>query len=225
MGTREWSSCSGLPGYRLLENPEHREEVANFWGVESDFFPEKVGLKQTDIFPAIETGQIKGLWLVATNPLTSMANQPRIRKAMESLEYVIVQDVYQDVETVEYAHAYLPASVWAEKEGCHTNTERRVNLTRNTLPAYANSKPDFEIFNAMSKRFENSKKVHFPDTPEEAFNEMKELSKGDGRTLKISGMSYEKIEASRGIQWPFTEETDGNVVKGEPRLYLSLIHI
>ena len=219
MGTREWSSCSGLPGYRLLENPEHREEVANFWGVESEFFPEKVGLKQTDIFPAIETGQIKGLWLVATNPLTSMANQPRIRKAMESLEYVIVQDVYQDVETVEYAHAYLPASVWAEKEGCHTNTERRVNLTRNTLPAYANSKPDFEIFNAMSKRFENSKKVHFPDTPEEAFNEMKELSKGDGRTLKISGMSYDKIEASRGIQWPFTDDTDSDIVKGEPRLY------
>ena len=219
MGTREWSSCSGLPGYRLLENPEHREEIANFWGIDSEFFPEKVGLKQTDIFPAIETGQIKGLWLVATNPLTSMANQPRIRKAMESLEYVIVQDVYQDVETVDYAHAYLPASVWAEKEGCHTNTERRVNLTRNTLPAYANSKPDFEIFKEMSKRFENSKKIHFPDTPEEAFNEMKELSKGDGRTLKISGMSYDKIEASRGIQWPFTDETDNDIVKGEPRLY------
>jgi len=219
MGTREWSSCSGLPGYRLLENAEHREQVADFWGIDSDFFPEKVGLKQTDIFPAIETGQIKGLWLVATNPLTSMANQPRIRKAMESLEYVIVQDVYQDVETVEFAHAYLPASVWAEKEGCHTNTERRVNLTRNTLPTFGNSKPDFEIFVEMSKRFENSKKIYFPETPEGAFNEMKELSKGDGRTLKISGMTYDKIEASRGIQWPFDEDSDSNVVKGESRLY------
>lgn len=219
MGTREWSSCSGLPGYRLLENAEHREQVADFWGIDSEFFPEKVGLKQTDIFPAIETGQIKGLWLVATNPLTSMANQPRIRKAMESLEFVMVQDVYEDVETVEYAHAYLPASVWAEKEGCHTNTERRVNLTRNTLPAFGNSKPDFQIFVEMSKRFENSKKIHFPETPEGAFNEMKELSKGEGRTLDISGMSYDKIEASRGIQWPFKEGSDGNVVKGEQRLY------
>ena len=219
MGTREWSGCSGLPGYRLLENAEHREQVADFWGIDSEFFPEKVGLKQTDIFPAIETGQIKGLWLVATNPLTSMANQPRIRKAMESLEFVMVQDVYEDVETVEYAHAYLPASVWAEKEGCHTNTERRVNITRNTLPAFGNSKPDFQIFNEMSKRFDNSEKIDFPATPEGAFNEMRELSKGDGRTLNITGMSYDKIEKARGIQWPFKEDAQSGELKGQPRLY------
>ena len=219
MGTREWSSCSGLPGYRLLENAEHREQVADFWGIDSEFFPEKVGLKQTDIFPAIETGQIKGLWLVATNPLTSMANQPRIRKAMESLEFVMVQDVYEDVETVEYAHAYLPASVWAEKEGCHTNTERRVNITRNTLPAFGNSKPDFQIFNEMSKRFDNSEKIDFPATPEGAFNEMRELSKGDGRTLNITGMTYDKIEKARGIQWPFKEDAESGELKGQPRLY------
>ena len=217
MGTREWSSCSGLPGYRLLERPNDREHIANFWGIEPEFFPEKVGLKQTDIFPAIETGQIKGLWLVATNPLTSMANQPRIRKMMDKLEYLIVQDVYEDVETTQYAHMYFPASVWAEKEGCHTNTERRVNLTRNALKPYANSKPDFWIFNQMAKRFENSARIHFPESTEEAFDEMKELSKGAGRTLDISGMSYDKIEAARGIQWPYSEDADG--LKGEPRLY------
>lgn len=223
MGTREWSSCSGLPGYRLLENPKHREQVADFWNVDSDFFPEKVGLKQTDIFPAIETGQIKGMWLVATNPLTSMANQGRIRKIMEKLDFLIVQDVYQDVETVEFAHAYLPAAVWAEKQGCHTNTERRVNLTRNALPAYADSKPDFWIFNQMAKRFENSKRMQFPDDTESAFEEMKQLSKaeeGERRTLDISGMSYDLIEAKRGIQWPYRDEkASAGEDKGEPRLY------
>lgn len=224
MGTREWSSCSGLPGYRFLENQEHREQIADFWGVDSEFFPEKVGLKQTDIFPAIETGQIKGLWLVATNPLTSMANQARIRKAMESLEFVIVQDVYEDVETVEYAHAYLPASVWAEKEGCHTNTERRVNLTRGALPAFGNSKPDLAIFNAMAKRFDNGSVIDFPENAEGAFNEMRELSKGAGRTLDISAMTYDKIEAARGIQWPFKDghenaDKEGTQIKGDPRLY------
>ncbi len=80
MGTREWSSCSGLPGYRSLDNPDHRQEVAEFWGVDEAFFPEQRGLFQTDIFPAIETGQIKALWIVATNPMTSMANSARIRK-------------------------------------------------------------------------------------------------------------------------------------------------
>jgi assimilatory nitrate reductase catalytic subunit len=138
--------------------------------------------------------------------MTSMANQPRIRKAMENLEFLVVQDVYSDVETNQYAHVYFPAAVWAEKEGCHTNTERRVNLTRNVLKPYADSKPDFWIFNQMAKRFEDRNKIRFPETPEGAFDEMKHLSKGAGRTLDISGMSYDRIEAARGIQWPYSEE-------------------
>ena len=166
MGTREWSSCSGLPGYRYLENEEDRQEIADFWGIDPEFFPKKRGLAETDIFPAIETGEIKGLWLVATNPMTSMPNTPRIRKAMEKLEFLVVQDCYEDVETNQYSHVYFPASVWAEKEGCHTNTERRVNLTRNAMPAYANSKPDFWIFNQMAKRFDNGHVIHFPEKPE-----------------------------------------------------------
>ncbi|WP_372722328.1 molybdopterin oxidoreductase family protein [Immundisolibacter sp.] len=206
MGTREWSSCSGLPGYRLLEKQADREHVADFWGIDEAFFPPARGLAQTDIFPAIETGQIKGLWLVATNPMTSMPNQPRIRKAMENLEFLVVQDVYEDVETNKYSHVFLPAAVWAEKEGCHTNTERRVNLTRNVLEPYADSKADFWIFNELSKRFADRNTIHFPATPEGAFEEMKVLSRGAGRTLDISGMSYDRIHAARGIQWPYSEE-------------------
>lgn len=204
MGTREWSACSGLPGYRLLEKEKDRKTVAEFWGVDESFFPPKRGMAQTDIFPAIEDGRIKGLWLVATNPMTSMPNQPRIRKAMQQLEFLVVQDVYEDVESTQYAHVYLPAAVWAEKEGCHTNTERRVNLTRNVLKPFADSKPDFWIFNQMAKRFEDRNKIHFPETPEGAFEEMKALSVGAGRTLDISGMSYDRIEAARGIQWPYS---------------------
>ncbi len=217
MGTREWSSCSGLPGYRALKNTRHRQEIANFWGVDESFFPEKRGLTQTDIFPAIESGEIRGLWLVATNPLTSMANQPRIRKMFEKLDFLIVQDVYEDVETNEYADVFLPAAVWAEKEGCHTNTERRVNLTRNVIAPYGDSKPDFWIFNQMAKRFENGNKIYFPETPEGAFEEMKHLSIGAGRTLDISGMSYDKIEQAKGIQWPYSQGDDS--LKGSPRLY------
>jgi len=217
MGTREWSSCSGLPGYRYLEKPEDREFIADYWGIDSDFFPEKRGLAETDIFPAIETGQIKGLWLVATNPMTSMPNTPRIRKALEKLDFLVVQDAYADVETTQYAHMFLPAAVWAEKEGCFTNTERRVNLVRPVMPPKGNNKADFWIFKELAKRFPNGEKIHFPDTAAEAFEEMAELSKGDGRTLNISGMTHEKLEEARGIQWPFKEGVDG--LKGEPRLY------
>jgi len=213
MGTREWSSCSGLPGYRTLEKEKDREEIAKFWGIDPEFFPKQRGMFMTDILPAIETGEIKGLWLIATNPMTSMPNTARIRKTLEKLEFLVVQDAYQDVETNEYSHVFLPAAVWAEKEGCFTNTERRVNLIRNVCAPHGDSKPDLWIFNEMAKRFEQGRKVRFPETAEGAFNEMKQLSKG--RFLDISGMSYAKIEQSRGLQWPCTH----GAAKGVPRLY------
>lgn len=220
MGTREWSSCSGLPGYRALEKAEEREEIARFWGIDPEFFPKQRGLAETDIFPAIETGQIKGLWLVATNPMTSMANTPRIRKTLEKLEFLVVQDSYADVETTQYAHLFLPAATWAEKEGVFTNTERRVNIIRQVKPPHANCKSDLQIFNDLAKRFEQAQKIKFPEQPDQVFEEMKILSKG--RLVDISGMSHDLIEENRGIQWPYTEEQLKNgerPAKGGQRLY------
>ncbi|SJM95296.1 Nitrate reductase NarB [Crenothrix polyspora] len=217
MGTREWSSCSGLPGYRALEKAKDREEIANFWGIDPEFFPKKRGLTETDIFPAIETGEIKGLWLVATNPMTSMANTPRIRKTLEKLEFLVVQDAYIDVETAQYAHVFLPAGIWAEKEGVFTNTERRVNITRQVTPPFEDSKSDMQIFNELAKRFDNGQKIHFPERPVDVFEEMKMLSKG--RLCDISGMSHDLIEQQRGIQWPYTEEQAAQGAKGTQRLY------
>jgi ferredoxin-nitrate reductase len=220
MGTREWSSCSGLPGYRALENAQHREEVGAFWGIDPQFFPEKRGLTQTDIFPAIESGQIKALWLVATNPLTSMPNTSRIRKTLEKLEYCVVQDAYADVESAQYAHAFFPASVWAEKDGCFTNTERRVNRVTPVTAPLANSKPDLWIFNQMAKRWDQGRTMTFPESAEDVFEEMKALSVGTGangkpRMLDISGMDYDKIIEQRGIQWPMR----AGDATGEQRLY------
>jgi predicted molibdopterin-dependent oxidoreductase YjgC len=217
MGTREWSSCSGLPGYRALEKAEDREEIAKFWGIDPEFFPKKRGLTETDIFPAIETGEIKGLWLVATNPMTSMANTARIRKTLEKLEFLVVQDAYTDVETSQYAHIFLPAGIWAEKEGVFTNTERRVNITRQVTPPFEDSKSDMQIFNELAKRFDNGQKIHFPERPVDVFEEMKTLSKG--RLCDISGMSHDLIEQERGIQWPYTEEHAAQGAKGTQRLY------
>ena len=214
MGTREWSSCSGLPGYRALENEQDRKDIAEFWGIDATFFPEKRGMFMTDILPAIESGQVKGLWLIATNPMTSMANTPRIRKMLEKLEFLVVQDAYRDVETNEYSHVFLPAAVWAEKEGCFTNTERRVNLIRNVCAPHGDSKTDLWIFNEVASRFEQGRKINFPETAEGVFDELKDLSRG--RMLDYSGMSYDSIEASRGIQWPCNERTSPG---GSQRLY------
>jgi assimilatory nitrate reductase catalytic subunit len=115
MGTREWSSCSGLPGYRALENEKDRSEIAEFWGIDVEKFPKKRGMFMTDILPAIETGEIRGLWLIATNPMTSMANTDLMRKLLAKLDFMVVQDAYADVETNQYSHVFLPSAVWAEK--------------------------------------------------------------------------------------------------------------
>jgi ferredoxin-nitrate reductase len=220
MGTREWSSCSGLPGYRVLENAQHREEVGKFWGVDPEFFPKKRGLFMTDIFPAIESGEIKALWLVATNPLTSMPNTGRIRRALEKLEFCVVQDAFADVESAQYAHVFFPASLWAEKDGCFTNTERRVNRVTPVTAPLANSKPDLWIFNQLAKRWEQGRNMTFPDTAAAVFEEMKALSVGVGangqpRMLDISGMDYDSILKQRGIQWPMREGDE----TGTARLY------
>lgn len=220
MGTREWSSCSGLPNYRVLENPQHREEVAKFWNVDPEFFPKKRGMYQTDIYQAMEAGQIKGMWLIATNPMSSLPNTARIRKAMEKLEFCCVQDCYQDTESAQYAHLYLPAGTWAEKEGVMTNTERRINLINPIATPPGEAKPDLWIFNRVAERFNKEGKVKFPEKAAEVFLEMGELSKG--RLADISGMNHELLEKSRGVQWPYTAEqaAQGEAPpKGGKRLY------
>lgn len=220
MGTREWSSCSGLPNYRYLENEQDREEIAKFWNVDVDFFPKKRGMFQTDIYHAIESGQIKGIWLIATNPLTSLPNSSRVRKAMEKLEFCAVQDCYQDSESNQYAHLYLPAGTWAEKEGVMTNTERRINLVKPISKPPGQAKPDLWVFNRMAERFNTANKISFPEHSPEIFLEMGKLSRG--RLSDISGMNHELIEKSRGIQWPYTKEQadQGEAPpKGGKRLY------
>ncbi|MEE9447931.1 MAG: nitrate reductase [Arenicellales bacterium] len=220
MGTREWSSCSGLPNYRQLESAEDRAEIAEFWNVDEAFFPKKRGMFQTDIYRAIETGEIKGLWLIATNPLSSLPDTARIRKSMAKLEFVAVQDCYEDTESAQYAHVFLPAGTWAEKHGVMTNTERRVNLVQPLVAPPENAKPDLWIFNQMAKRFNSESKVNFPENADEIFLEMGGLSKG--RLSDISGMTHEKILEHKGIQWPYTEAQSEQGIapeKGGVRLY------
>jgi ferredoxin-nitrate reductase len=220
MGTREWSSCSGLPNYRVLENPEHRNEIAKFWNVDPEFFPKKRGMYQTDIYQAMEAGQIKGLWLIATNPMSSLPNTARIRKAMEQLDFCCVQDCYQDTESAQYAHVYLPAGTWAEKDGVMTNTERRINRVKPIMTPPGEAKPDLWVFNRVAERFNTAGKVNFPEKAGDIFLEMGELSKG--RLADISGMDHELLEQNRGVQWPYTavqRERGEAPPKGGKRLY------
>ncbi|MCK5727226.1 MAG: nitrate reductase [Thiotrichaceae bacterium] len=220
MGTREWSSCSGLPNHRFLENAQDREDIAKFWNVDPEFFPKKRGMLQTDIYQAMELGQIKGLWLIATNPMTSLPNTARIRRAMEQLEFCVIQDCYADTESAQYGTVYLPAGTWAEKDGVMTNTERRINVVKPVVKPHGNSKPDLWIFNRMAERFNEEGKVNFSEKASDIFLEMGVLS--EGRLSDNSGMTHALIEENRGIQWPYTKiqaENGEAPAKGGVRLY------
>ena len=179
-----WARASGrrargCPATARWRTQKHRERSRKFWGVDPEFFPKKRGLFMTDIFPAIETGQIKGLWLIATNPMTSMPNTPRIRKTLEKLEFLVVQDAYADVETTQYAHVYLPAALWG-REGRRLHQHRAAREPRAQGHRAARATPSPTSGSSTSSRSASSRAatMTFPETTAEVFDEMRELSKG-----------------------------------------------
>jgi assimilatory nitrate reductase catalytic subunit len=204
MGTRESGFASSLPGYRKFENPMHRRELAALWGIEEEIIPQARGLAYPDIIEGVLREKIKGLWIIATNPLVSFPNQNYLLDALENLDFFVVQDGYHPIPTSEVADLVLPAAVWGEKEGTFTNSERRVSKVNKAVDPPGEAKPDFEIFLMIAKEL-GVYECLFPGwtKPEDAFNEWKNVSRG--RLCDYSGLTYEFIEKYGGIQWPFKE--------------------
>ena len=214
MGTRETGFTSSLPGYRNFASSYDREEYATLVNVPVDDVPTKRGYSYPQIIDAIETGEIKALWLVATNPLVSYPDQKKLRRALNKLELLVVQDAFKS-ETSLKADVIFSAATWSEKEGTYTNSERRCNYARKAVEPLADTKSDFDIVLEFSKYFEglNEKLYANWSEPRDAFNEWKKVS--SGRLCDYSGMSYELIEELGGIQWPCNEKYP----KGKARLY------
>ncbi len=204
MGTRESGFASSLPGYRKFENAEHRRELAALWGIAEEMIPSSRGLAYPDIIENVLSGRIKGLWVIATNPLVSFPNQAFLRQALENLEFLVVQDGYHPIPTSEAAHLVLPAAVWGEKEGTFTNSERRVSKVNKAVDPPAEAKPDFDIFLMIARELGVYDRL-FPGwtKPADAFEEWKKVSRG--RLCDYSGLSYALLEQHGGVQWPYPE--------------------
>src|SRR6267378_2952276 len=145
MGGREVGYlCGQLPGYREVTNPQHREEIARVWGVRSKRIQPKPGLDAVRMFEALESGKLKALWIVGTNPLATMPNSNAVRRALERARLVVVQDCYHPTETSQLAHVLLPAAMSLEVEGTMTNSERRISLLQPCLPPPGDARPDWE---------------------------------------------------------------------------------
>lgn len=132
MGGRETGSLSNLlPGHRDAGNAEHRAQVADYWGVDS--LPANPGLSAIELFEQLQRGTIKALWIACTNPAQSLPDQNRVRQALESCPFVVLQEAFKTTETARFADLLLPAASWGEKEGTVTNSERRISNVRKAI--------------------------------------------------------------------------------------------
>lgn len=202
MGTREAGFSSSLPGYRKFEKESDRQELAAFWGINTERIPSKRGLAYPDIIEAVLAKKIRALWVIATNPIVSFPNVDVLRQALSNLEFFVVQDAFHPTPTSELAHLVLPAGTWGEKEGTYTNSERRVSKVNRVLEPAGNARSDFDIFLNIAEEL-GCKDELFPgwSTPKDAFAEWTRVS--EGRLCDYSGITYEALEEFGGIQWPY----------------------
>ncbi|MGH9225102.1 MAG: molybdopterin oxidoreductase family protein [Acidimicrobiales bacterium] len=200
MGVRESGGTASLPGYRSFDNPDDRAELAARWGLPVGRIPSARGRAYPDIIDGVLDGTIKGLWIIATNPPVSFPNRARLERALRQLDLLVVQDGFH-TPTTALAHLVLPAAIWGEKDGTYTNSERRVSRVRKAVEPPGLAKSDFDIFLAVAQAAGVRDELFGGWTgPEDAFREWGRISAG--RPCDYSGMSWDTVEASGGLQWP-----------------------
>lgn len=210
MGGREVGGMANLlAAHKDLENPEHRKEVSDFWGGKE--IQAEPGYTATEMFDALDKGDLKAIWIICTNPVVSMPNAKKIERALENASFVVVQDISHSSETTKYADLLLPAAGWLEKEGTMTNSERRISYLPRVIDAPGEALPDAEILwkfaQAMDYNGFNYKSAS------EVYDEHCLLTKGTN--IDISGLSYDRLKTEGSFQWPVPHNTH----PGTPRLF------
>ncbi|MDH5648766.1 MAG: nitrate reductase [Gammaproteobacteria bacterium] len=243
MSNREAGASSALAGYRNYYNPDHTGWLEDFWNVPRGKIPPHKPTPITsnrdyqNINSHVEmlrNGQLNLFWIQCTNPAVTL---PDLNKFLSYVDFnnpnrpfVVVQDIYEPMECTHFADLFLPAAMWGEKTGVYTCSERKVNLGRQAvLPAGYELRSqgygaysDLEITGmvaqkiaSMDSRFadRNGNPLGYFPSAEACFEEWKVVSAGT--ICDMSGMTYAKIEANNGIQWPSTPSN----VYGGARLY------
>ena len=220
--TRE-TGCDGeFAGFLNWHNPDHVREMAARWNVEPSTIPYwNTPAHAMEIFRHAETGSIKFLWIICTNPAVSLPELHRIRKILaQDKLFVAVQDAFL-TETAKLADVVLPAAIWGEKTGTFTNADRTVHISHKAIDPPGEAKSDLDIFLDYARRMnfrdrDGAPLVKWTDA-EGAFEHWKEFSRG--LLCDYSGMSYTKLSAGSGVQWPCNEEHP----EGTERLYTDSI--
>ena len=216
MGSRLFSNTTNLLGGRSFTDADHRRKVAAILGIEERLIPSRPSLAYDQILEKILAGQIRGLWIVATNPAHSWINQQYAREVLGRLDFLVVQDMYASTETTAQAHLVLPAAGWGEKEGTFINSERRIGLTKRVSRAPGEALADFQIFRLVAEAWGCAGLFREWSSPEAVFQILKRLSRG--QPCDITGITdYQMLERHGGMQWPFPDGATPS--SGERRLF------
>lgn len=183
----------GLPnvytGYQPVTDLAIAKKMETAWGVTG--LSTQVGLKATEMLPKAHSGDLKALYVIGENPLVSDADLNHAVKCMESLDLLVVQDIFM-TDTAEMADVVLPSACFAEKEGTFSNTERRVQRVRKAVDAPGEAKDDWWITGQIATRM--GYEMNY-DSSEAIFNELASV------TPSYAGMTYPRIEEV-GLHWP-----------------------
>src|SRR5262245_6229544 len=180
-----------LTGFQDIERDhEARARFEAAWGVP---IRPHYGWHLTQMFHAMERGELRTLYVIGENPAESEADINSTRKLLSELDFLIVQDIVF-TKTAEYADVVFPSSAsWCEAEGTVTNSERRVQRVRKALEPPGQARDDTWILSELAKRLG----YDWADpTPEQAWDELRTLSP------MHAGMRWDRLEALGGIQWP-----------------------
>jgi ferredoxin-nitrate reductase len=206
--TRECGVNGEFVAFRNWQNPDHVAETARIWNVEPATIPAWTPPTHAmQIFSFAESGLIRFLWIMATNPAVSLPESTRIRKLLGSDDlFVVVTDAFL-TETAKLADVVLPAAIWAEKTGCATNADRTVHLSEKAIDPPGEARSDLDILLDYAHRMGFTDKDGQPlikwSDAEGAFDAWRECSRG--RPCDYSGMSYSKLRGPSGVQWPCNE--------------------
>jgi formate dehydrogenase alpha subunit len=177
------------PGYQRVTVPAVKTKFEELWQTK---LSDKEGLTAVEMLESALAGNLKALYIMGENPALSDPDTHHTVRALQSLDLLVVQDMFM-TETAELAHVVLPAASFAEKVGTFTNTERRVQRIRRVVDAPGLAMKDSHIIMELSKRMGYDMPYHHT---EEIFQEM-------GKAWPaLAGMSYSRLDEEGGLQWP-----------------------
>jgi ferredoxin-nitrate reductase len=217
--TRETGADGDLPGMRNWDNEAHVRELAELWNVDVATIPHWAPPTHAmQLWRYVEQGSIGLLWISATNPAVSLPDLDRVRRMLaRNHTMVVVQDLFP-TETGHFADVVLPAATWGEKTGTFTNADRTVHLSEKAVEPPGEARPDLDIFLDYARQMDFRDRDGGPlmkwHDPESTFEGWKACSRG--RPCDYTGLTYERLRGSSGIQWPCTDEAP----TGTERLYV-----